>query len=672
MTISLTELGLGLQNDWVTPTSVIFRPLTWPPHPEWPVSIDRNGAVISRWGDPVWDLTPLAGTNFKLNFGDGPDGRAGRLDSANANILRLMVTWRMWGPRPTRTAGTLQIIFTKFRAVISLCSRNGILATDLMRFPKVFEQLPETIATSRHDSTIIEFHRIYDSRDQLGFIIFDQDGLKRLASSKPDHDSVQTPYIPPRIWLYQVNRLRECLEDFIRIQPQIETCFRFCLNAYVKNYGTLEAALANDKNNRKAPFTKISAVYRDCNYYGPFADTAARYNLTPIIAKWLGGRSELTSITEFSAYLNLVIAAGMAYIGNFTLQRRNEIGSLRVSCLIWEDDEKFGQVPIICGETTKTAPDSDARWVASPSVELAVTALGSIARLRMLCGCANSKVEPTELDIRDPYLFSPPLEPWGAGKAIKCYIRRKVRCLGAILAAYPCLFDPVQMTITPDDLKVAKQLTPNLPEDRFAVGQIWPLAWHQYRRTSAVNMFASGLISDSTMQHQLKHSSRLMPLYYGRGYTRLHLNESVSSTVVAAMYEAMATQLRTAMSDRFVSPYSDEHKQTLLVNVISEKDTKKLAFWAKQGKVSYREHRLGGCMKAGACDYGGVESVARCAGSDNGKPCSDVLYDRTKEPQIRSELACVAKEMARLPVDSPRHRALLLEHRAMEVYLNAI
>lgn len=673
MTISVTELGLGLQNDWVTPTSVVFRPMTWPPHPEWPVSIDRNGAVISRWSDPLWDLTPLAGTPFKLNFGDGPDGLAGRLDSANADILRLMVTWRIWGPRPTRTAAALQKIFTMFRAVISLCSRKGILATDLMRFPRVFEQLPETIAPSRYDSTILELYRIYDSRDQLGFIILDQDGLKRLAGSKPDHDSVQTPYIPPRIWLYQVNRLRECLEDFIRNQAQIEACFRFCLEAYVKNYGTLEAALAEDRNKKKGPFTKNSVTYPDCNYYGSFEDTAARYNLTPSLAKWLSGRSEgLNSLQAFSAYLDLVIIAALAYIANFTLQRRDEVGSLRVSCLIWEEDEKLGRVPIICGETTKTDPDSDARWVASPSVELAVTALSSIALLRMQCDRANSNVEPTELDIGDPYLYSAPSEPWGGGKTRKYYIRRRVRSLGSIVAAYPCLFDPVQMTITPDDLKVAKQLTPNLPEDRFAVGQIWPLAWHQYRRTSAVNMFASGLISDSTMQHQLKHSSRLMPLYYGRGYTRLHLNENVSSTVVAAMYEAMATQLRTAMSDRFVSPYSDEHKQILLVNIISEKDAKKLTSWAKEGKVSYREHRLGGCMKAGACDYGGVESVARCAGSDNGKPCSDVLYDRTKEPQIRSELACVAKEMARLPVDSPRHRALLLEHRAMEVYLNAI
>jgi hypothetical protein len=281
-------------------------------------------------------------------------------------------------------------------------------------------------------------------------------------------------------------------------------------------------------------------------------------------------------------------------------------------------------------------------------------------------------VAPTADDIEDPYLFSAPSEPWGSGKATTYDVRREVISLGEVMSSYECLFDPVQLTITPDDLKIARQLTPNLPKDKFAVGQVWPLAWHQYRRTSAVNMFSSGLISDSSMQHQMKHCSRWMPLYYGRGYTKLHLNENVSATVVAHMYDAMATQLLTAMSDRFVSPHSQGHKQMLLVNIISEKDTKNLVAWAKQGKVSYREHRLGGCMKAGACDYGGVESVARCAGSDNGKPCSDVLFDRTKESQVRSELADVAAQMARLPKDSPRYQAMLLEHRALENYLNAI
>lgn len=672
MNVAVAELGLGLRAGWITPTSTSYRPSSWPPARDWPVSIDRDGTVLSRWGDPIWNLSPMAGTTFKLNFGDGPECQTDQLDPENADLLRLVITWRMWGPRAVRTAGTLQAVFTRIRAVIALCSRNGILASDLMRFPKVFEQLPDVLAPSRYESTLADLQRLYDAREALGFVIVDLDGLKRVAGANPDHDTIQTPYIPPRIWAYQIGRLRECIDDFLANQDQIESCFLFCLDAYSANFGSLQAALERRKNSGRLPFTKNSETRTGCIYQGSFEKTVKHFGLGPLFAKWLDAQGKSLTVRLFSKYLTLVNIAGLAYIANFTLQRKEESASLRTSCLIWEEDEKLGRVPIICGETTKTDPDSDARWVASPSVEVAVKAMAAIAQLRMICHRVNPLVAPTKEDQADPYLFSTPGEPWGSGRVTAYHVRREADSMFEIIRNHPTLFDPAQLRITHDDLKVARQLTPNLAEDKFAVGLAWPLAWHQYRRTSAVNMFSSGLISDSSMQQQMKHCSRLMPLYYGRGFTRLHLNETVEVTVVTAMYEAMATQLRTAMSDRFVSPHSADRKQAIAVSIVSAKDAKTLAAWAKSGKVSFREHRLGGCMKAGACDYGGIESIARCAGGDGGKPCSDVLFDRAKEPQVRTDLQRITAEMTRLPVDSPRYQALFIDRCGMENYLNVV
>lgn len=77
-------------------------------------------------------------------------------------------------------------------------------------------------------------------------------------------------------------------------------------------------------------------------------------------------------------------------------------------------------------------------------------------------------------------------------------------------------------------------------------------------------------------------------------------------------------------------------------------------------------------MKAGVCEYGGIESVSRCAGGDSGKPCTEVLYDRKKEPQIRADICRVDEEIKMLPLGHPRSKALATERRAMENYLNAI
>lgn len=666
MSIDLRELALGIDYEGLSTNSANFRPSSWPPPRDWPVSIDKYGNVISRWGNPVWDLTPMAGTPFSLNFGDGESGQAERLDRENADLLRLAMTWVMWGRRPAKTTGTIQIKFTVIRAVIALCNRNRINAAALSRYPRVLEKIPSAIAPSRYGLTISEFHRLYDVRRLLGFSILDARGLKRLAEAQPDHQSRQTPYIPPRIWLYQIERLHECIDDFLKHEAQVEACFEYCLSAYKKNYGSLAKALDPNRDSDRGPFNHNSETRKGAIYLGRFVDTASRFGLRELFSKWLGDRGQ--TVRTLSTYMSLVSLAGIAYIANFTLQRKEEAASLRSNCLKWEQDQKLGRVLLVCGETTKTIQESDARWVASPSVELAVRALSVISRLRMKIDRLNREVFPTRGDQSNPYLYSTVTEPWGAGRRCSCDVRTELPSIKEIMDDYPALFDKEKLRITTDDLKLARRLTPSLDDDEYAAGKVWPLAWHQLRRTVAVNMFASGLISDSTMQMQMKHASRLMPLYYGRNYTRLLLNKEVESIVINAMYAAMTERLKIAVTGRFVSQQADVGA----VKLISATDGKKLLGWAKNGRVSFREHRLGGCMKTGPCEYGGVESVARCGGGDGQKPCADVVFDREREPDVREDLADLKKQITRLPTGSPRRNALNAELLAMRNYLDAI
>lgn len=671
MNIDMHIFCLKVDAEVVTEAALNYRPTTWPPSADWPVVINHDGVVVSRWGDSVWDLTPWSGKPMSLNSGDGKRKKSEPIDIENANILRLSIGWLIWGPRGCKTPGTISNRFVQIKAVILLCSRNKINAASLMRFPKVVELLPEVIAPSKWDETITVFHRLYDAKEHLGFSILDANGLKRLSEIADEHVTVQTPYIPPRIWVYQLGRLRECIDDFLLHKTQVEECFQFCIDAYSANYGSLPDSLKANKDENIAPFCTGAKKLKRCKYIGTFFDTAKRFGIADLLAKWITGDRTAPRISAFSSYLNLVTRVGLAYIANFTLQRKEEVAALRTSCLIWEHDEKLGRVPIICGETTKTDSDADARWVASPSVAFAVSALTAIASLRMICDAECPSVGATDNDRVDPYLFSVSSEPWGYSGRRPYRVRHPIKGLNDSIRSFPMLFDVAQMRITSEDLKIARRLTPNLSDDAFAVGKVWPLAWHQYRRTGAVNMFASRTISDSSMQQQMKHSTRLMPLYYGRGHTRLHLNGDVEKLVVKAMYEAIALRLKEVVSDRFISPHSPERKEALAVNVLSAKDVKTLAALVKTGKVSFREHRLGGCMKPGPCDYGGIESVARCGGGDGGKPCVDVLYDRDKASQVLTQLDVVTLQMEQLSAGHPRLAALRTERQAMENFLNA-
>lgn len=677
MSIALENFGLRLSSDWITPIHRSFRPPTWPPPRDWVVSEDRDGRILSRWEDPIWDLSPWAGRSMILDFGDGKGNqKALPLDRPNSDLLRVLTTWRMWGINACAAANTLKGNFLAIRRVIALCSQNGILATELTRFPRVFEQLAGVIPPSEFSKTILEFHRLWDAREQIGFTVIDQEGLKRLAAATPDRTIEQTAYIPPRIWTYQVERLKACVDDFLAHEQAIVDCFTFSVDAYAHNFGSLEEAIKGLSRHRLpfwAPKRPGEGSVTGCVYHGPFSLTAERYGVADVMERWLGVPAADLEIRNLSSYLSLVQYAGMAYIANFTLQRVNEVASLRTDCLIWEQDEKLGRVPIICGETTKTDPDSDARWPTSPSVEGAVTAMAAIAKLRMRCAAADLVMRPSEGDIGNPYLIGGSAEPWSGNTSAPYSIRVHVSNYSAIYKRFDRLFDQDRLRITEEDLRIARMLTPNLSTGNgFAVGEVWPLAWHQLRRTGAVNMFASNLLSDSSLQFQMKHASRLMPLYYGRGYTKLLLNEEVEGAIVGAMYEAMAHKLQVAVGDRFVSPLGPERKEIVLINIVGEKDSNQLASAGRRGQVSFREMRVGACTHRGFCSYGGIESVSRCTGGDGGGPCADALYDRDKAPEIQRDLTRIDQELAVLPRGSPRHSALLAERQGMENYLNVV
>ena len=672
---TLEQLGLAINSPLVTPSSRNYRPPSWPPPRDWVVVEDAQGNVICRWGDSVWRLDLWTGKPTSLNFGDGLVTHTTKIDRANADLLRLLVTWRLWGHRGARTVSTLLNFFTPLRKIVALCSKNGILASDLMRFPTVLKQISQVLAPSTFDNAVSELHQLIDAKQTLGFVLLDKNGLKQLVASKRRYKTTQTAYIPPRIWSYQINRLRECLEDYLEHRHKIEKCFQFCLDAYAHNYGSLTDALQTRSNRSRGPFGENCNNEIGCSYYGQFSLTAEQFGISELLGKWVAlpekGDSK-KDIRILTSYLSLIQQAGLAYVCIFTLMRIEEASSLRADCLYWENDEKFGRIPILRGATTKTDLDSDARWPTSPSVQIAIDSMVSVSRMRVHCAEHNPCVALSVEDKENPYLFNRAFEPWASGKTNVYSLRKTNPTYKQFSLQYPKLFCEEEMRITEEDIKIALSLCPTLNPKEFQVGKSWPIAWHQIRRTSAVNMFASGVVSDSSMQYLMKHASRIMSLYYGQGHTRLCLNKETRTLVVNAMYEAMGKEVLNVLSERFVSPYGEKRKAMIVVNLVSEPDAKKFAKSAKKGEVFFRSMRLGGCMKRGVCEYGGVESISHCAGSDGNHPCADVLYDKEKADSNMKYLESLGRRLAESPDDSPLQQSLKAEKRGLENYFDVI
>lgn len=678
MTKNAALVGLDMRSANATPGSENFLPETWPPACDFPVVIDADGRVVSRYGDSIWDLAPWAGETMKLNFGDGVvrKGDPG-ITPENADTFRQVVAWWLYGPNPVRTANTLCLRFTVLRPLFLLCSRAGssVRATDLFRFPRLVEQLASLLQPSQNTYTLTLLHDLWERRDDLGFVLLDASALAELAAALPEHETAQTPYIPPRIWLYQVTRLRALLDDFNAHSQQIEDCFMFCLNAYAENMGSMEIACSRSIPKKRQPFngdgSRRNGNRSGATFHGRFELTAERFGIKSLLERWLtvSGtpmEEQDLGIQHLSTYFTLIGYAGLAYLMNFSMMRIDEAWALRSDCLTVERDEMGEDIYLIQGPTTKTIQDDDARWIASPSVKNAIDALRVVSRLRMVAAAASPDVPTTKEDVRNPHLFTRPYEPWAGNNGSlsePLSIRPTFATYQRSVASR--LFDPEQLRMTAADVEAARLVTPSLDPNKFDVGLPWTFGWHQLRRTGAVNMNASGVVGDASVQYQLKHATRAMSRYYGQGYYHLQfrLNESARGEYVRTMYELIAREFAALSSDRFVSPYGGERKQQIL-NVVSSGDRKQFLIAAKAGAIQYREHLLGGCTNPKPCPFGGADSLAPCGG--NGKPCEHLLYDRLKLPSYWRLKKVISSRLVEVDKDSPLSESLSIQLHDIE------
>jgi hypothetical protein len=552
-----------------------------------------------------------------------------------------------------------------------LCSKHKVDICDLKHNPQLIAKLVGALAKSSLDTFLMLMDELLHAREQIGFVILDQKDLTMLSKKLPKHQLQQTAYIPPRIWLYQVQRLRACLDDFVLHQTKLEDFFIYCLDAYATNYGSIEKACASG-GRRLGPFNSDSGTAH--RYLGPFASIAQEFGVDGLFRKWLRpaeGRQvneAMVGIQRFSTYFSLVQAAGFAYILNFTAMRSGEGSSLRASCLQSEEDEQFGTAYLIRGATTKTIRDESALWITSPTVAVAVRAMESISWLRAQVASFDPNVYFEEEFVGDPPLQMPCYEPWAfIGEVVRARGPNSKQFLGydQIISRFPALFETSQLTITAEDLHIAREITPSLDPEIYGVGKVWPLAFHQLRRTTAVNMVASGIVDLSSIQYQLKHLTRAQSLYYGRGYSRLRLNQRSKEEYIRTVYEMLARQADKLTDARYVSPLGHQAKERIL-NVVEHKDANALLKSARKGQLSIRETLLGLCMKRGPCPYGGIDNVAHCSS------CSEALFDRRKRKSISSLKAVIDERLRESSKDSPRRRSLIAQQSSISVALNAI
>jgi hypothetical protein len=662
--MSAYDLHFAPSNILVTVESPLYRPPSFPPPDDWVVSVDREGAALSLYGDDFWDYRAF---ERSATFNFGKDNMSAKNKLLVKQIIHLMIYHhRLFPGRIQSCTGAFSWLVT----IAKVCDSKGVLMSSISRFPAIHQELADALQCDSYQIIVSFLHRLRLYADILGFEIFDVKGMAFLVSQQGVRDPIQTPYIPPRIWTYQVNRLSECLDDFLEHQEALEKAFARVAEAYKQNASALP-----DLPNLHSPFHDYGCSKSVRTLIpGGFGVFLVEYGLSDVLDKWMGQPNEKLRLSRLTAYLNMVREASIFYILNFSLQRINEGASLRSDCLLIEHDDRLGDVNMVTGETTKTDPDSDARWVVPASVKRAVDVASSIARLR-LQHFPSTKGAPVG-DDSAPLMLAP-TEPWtdsGNYRNSKDELVSQIR-FGPFLSRFPKFLDSDVLTVTEEDWKIAVSMTPNITsKPGFGIGLPWRFTAHQLRRTTAVNMFASNMVSDSSLQWLMKHLIPKMTLFYGRNYTNLRLDSNAETVVIIESYKAIYRQLVSVVEDSIgnVRPHSREMIPISVVNLVDADEEAKLTKLIKKGDVGCRRTLAGLCMKGGACEYGGIESIAQCAGADGGGICADAIFKRDNEAGLIRLKAAYEKEIETLSPDMPRFGALKKEIYAIEVYINVI
>ena len=666
--------GLQIASSFIEVDSPNFRPNCWPPSSDFPVVVDTDGSVISRYGDARWDFSVWQGSNLKIYFGDG-QGQGHKVSQDNANLLRQIVAWWLWGYAAVTNPRSLVFKFETVKPLFVLCSQHSIAASQLSNFPDIIKEIASN-PKIREKHLITYLNDLMFVSNELGFTILNEKSMSIFVGAVVKRDKIQTAYIPTRLWHYQVSRLKECLDDFIAHKDKIEECYKFCLEAYANNAGGKLSDAFNGLSE-KSPFNSARYIGKRQSgqiFYGSFTNTAKKFEIDTLLEKW-SNANEVYGVGALSSYMSLISFVGLAYTLNFSLMRVEEGNRLRADCFEVEIDPLGNDIYLIRGATTKTLEDNNARWIVSPSVQVAIESMVSIASLRMLAAQENPYASLPKEFIDNPVLQCTSHEPWIPKNPSQIKnLFRNARKYSEALKIWPKLFDENELRITEKDLEMANRLTSGLDPEKYSVGKVWPLAWHQLRRTGAVNMLASGLVSEFSVQYQLKHASRAMSQYYGQNYYKLKepLNDEARSFYLREMYESIVRDLKELQADHYISPHTEKRKEQLL-SEISEKDHKQLLAAAKTGKVSYRETFLGGCANLGPpCPLGGISNISSCMGFGDEKPCKSALIDKEKLPMINQLKDVLSNQINVVEVGTPLYESLQAQLESAERAIHVI
>lgn len=568
------------------------------------VSRGSDQAPLSRLADYVWDWTPYHPRKKRsmLCYFYWREGGK-RASSVRTNeitpdrIARIrqmqhlmsLIIYRRIGP--PLSVGTLHHYLYTLVRVARHGEKHSTDVQGVLGDKKRLDALITSISSyeCRGLFQLLSLLYTWDPGTEIGFEVVKPRKLGLLQQRASQHlaDKKQTAPLPTRIYSLLINGLTQELSD---------------IEAHVER---LEKALA-------LALTEHEQWKRDGSKLRPSigADLVQQFGLTDFLVR----RGRTYTLPSLAAVIGDIQTVCALVIHTFTGMRAEEAQHLPFHCLELEKGRHGQPHFLVIGATTKLvgARHRRTRWVTNQEGHRAIRLAQRLALIIYQAHrCVPQDGDATMDDF--PLFVSTDYLPWGKRPKNTPDAFRPASSLSLSSAS-----DHVRQTLCPvithPDLEELEEIDPHRAwrsEPEFQLGQPWPLASHQLRRSLALYAQRSGLVTLSSLRRQLQHITREMSLYYSKGSVfarnfieddpedyQQHICREWRETGSESAGLAYLRDVLLADEPLFGGAGNFVEQARKRGKVMSREETMKRF---KQGLLTYKANPLGGCTNPMEC-----------------------------------------------------------------------
>lgn len=598
------------------------------------ITFDKNNTPLSFFSDDVWDYSATSANFRTLQFRKkinkillenkyDQNGNTEDIDTALIFIKTLTVHWTsiLGGCSMSKLNGDI----TTINYLVSYCVIHKISPYSIFVDVNTIEFLKQNISTGKQigiflakiqrfiDSILIYHKHPFWSKLQPSSEFLEK--LKKIRKVFPEttYDTIQTLLIPSNIYQNLLKTVIDDLEILVKHREEFE--YIFAQRSLARDQG---AALESeslpqrltDKQEGRIQYYWEKRIKKDKNLF----KLLKKAKKSGLIKSCLW-RDITSNFRVWQCKCALLIAA-------FTGMRKNELLAIPFNGLQYLKTNN-NCIPVVWSTTTKLEKNGVplfTKWPTSTIVEVAFEAAKLIAD--GILKCAGDR-ETHVMDKRRVPLFL----SYEHGKHGMQHPQFDFTVATIDTALISSIYS-TELTISQSDIEELCWFFYGEVPENIKEGEIWPLAFHQFRRSLAVYAAASGKVSYSVLKSQLKHISMIMTAYYANSNSRaidILSNESGIKALRAEWNDAKAYLesefLHEALGDNVPLAGAAGKKlqnqkvaKELPIFLVNRKDTVQAI---KNGKIRYRPTLVGGCMSHKPCNKGAGVLASACVSCEN-------------------------------------------------------